>query len=270
MRSISARVRSEPIFPDVAALPVAVLLHLLVIRPDRVVARVETEQALHDVERAAIVAGRAGEIDRPRDQVVAPLVRGRVEPQQGVPEHRRRVVEEGFGEHEADAAGIELRVPGLEARATLRGQALRVEGQLGREPVMACDEAALRGLAVRVARRRREKTSECRLELRLRVAVAVRCEKESGRIGVAARARPEPARVIVQQAPPLRRVGEVQLAGARDQLGAIAVIGRGARRERSEAAEGGESGDARAQRAKPRRPRPRERAGTCDGDQLLA
>ena len=87
-------VERERVFPDVALLPVAVLLDDVVVRMDREPAVVVAEDALEGEGDAAVAAGVGRVVAAVREQILAG---GGVDAQQRVAEHRRRVVHVRFG-----------------------------------------------------------------------------------------------------------------------------------------------------------------------------
>lgn len=209
----------ERVLPEVAALPVGVLLHLLVVRQHGEVARVGARQPLHREEHAAVRPGLRREVHGVGQQVaarVAGLGRRLVDAQQRVAEHGGGVVHERLGQHERHRVGVDPRLPGGVARAVSRRQLGRVEADALRQPGQAGGVGAARVLAVARAGGRVQEVAERRLELRGRVRLAARGAEEVRVVGQALHAAAQAPRAVVEQRVPLGGIRQVERAGARD------------------------------------------------------
>ena len=137
----------QAVFPDVPVLKVAVFLNLDVVGNGR---KVALEAASHSQNcEGQLVRGRhfRGIVDRVGQQTRLLRLVLLVDTQKRMPEHGGRIVQERRGEDERDGLRVHLGKPGPEPLAGLRRQTAIVEGQFRFQPMVACHERALRGLA---------------------------------------------------------------------------------------------------------------------------
>ncbi len=211
------------VFPDVAIFEVGILADQLIVGHDRIGARVDAGQAVDGEQQAVVVAGDGAVVDRVGEQPGLLVLAGAIEAQQGVAEHRGRVVQVGRGEDQGDPLGIDRGEPVRQARAGLLLQPGGVETEHALQPMVPGRKGALRVLRLIARGRAGKERRERRLELGLGVDLAVRRVEEAWAVDQAGRGGAQQTRAIVAEIEPLPAAREVLGAGARDQL--VKVVG---------------------------------------------
>ena len=223
----------ELVLPQVAVFHVAVFAHLEVVGQDRERAGVAADQPLDGKGEAVRLVGGGRGVDRVGEKPRALVLVARIDPQQRVAVHRRRVVQIRRGEDERQALRIQRRVPFAKARASAQWQAAAVEPQLLVEPSAPCDEGALGILPLGRLLDVGEEAGERRFELGLRPGLALGRVVEAAVVEQAVQPGADQVGLVVHELAPLGTLGEPELARARDQRREVGVIGaeRGERRE---------------------------------------
>ncbi len=219
------------VFPDVAALEIAVAAHEDVIGLDRIIALVAADQAADGEEHADVLAGHRTVVHGIGGERQGALAAGRVDAQEGVPEHRGRVVEIGGGEDQRRRSGVDRGEPGVQRGADGFFAAVAVGGerQAAAQPAPAGGPEAAR-IAVGAGGRCRERF-EGSVELGRGIGGAVGRQEEGRIVDEALRGqRPGPL-MIVEQCQPLRVVRQVLRPSLRAQRVGFGRHSRSRRRE---------------------------------------
>ena len=228
----------QAVLPQIAVLKIVVVAHLLEIGREREAAVIPAGQPLPGVTQTDWIGGMSGVVDGRRQQARAFVLTAPVEAQQGMSEHRRRIIEKGGRKNECRALRVERLAECPETPARRLGQTRRVEGQSFLQPGITGDETTLRGLLAFILRAWHKEGGQRRRQFCLRIAPAVRRVEECRIVVEALDTAAEGPRLVVQQPVPFGMVRKAQLLRTTDQI--LQITGVAHRRHYKRQAEQGD------------------------------